>query len=77
MAIALAENNEIVLRRFGRRIKPDAEPEIDRDSLLRRLFREHKSSSAMTRNDTRVNLEACRNLALARWSPCRCADAAA
>jgi N-acetylmuramoyl-L-alanine amidase/putative methionine-R-sulfoxide reductase with GAF domain len=64
LAIALAENNEIVLRASAGAIKPDRGTRIDRDSAFSgACFREAKIVTCDdTETDTRVNLQACRKL---------------
>src|SRR5260221_26310 len=64
LAIALAENNEIVLRASAGEIKPDRGTRIDRDSAFSgACFREAQIVICDdTETDTRVNLEACRKL---------------
>jgi N-acetylmuramoyl-L-alanine amidase/putative methionine-R-sulfoxide reductase with GAF domain len=64
LAIALAENNEIVLRASAGSIKPDVGARIDRDSAFSgacfRLAQIIRCDDAET--DERVNLHACRDL---------------
>jgi N-acetylmuramoyl-L-alanine amidase/putative methionine-R-sulfoxide reductase with GAF domain len=64
LAIALAENNEIVLRASAGEIKPDRGTRIDRDSAFSgACFREAQIVTCDdTETDTRVNLQACRKL---------------
>jgi len=64
LAIALAENNEIVLRASAGEIKPDCGTRIDRDSAFSgACFREAQIVTCDdTETDTRVNLQACRKL---------------
>src|SRR5450755_4173214 len=64
LAIALAENNEIVLRASAGEIKPDCGTRIDRDSAFSgACFRESQIVTCDdTETDTRVNLQACRKL---------------
>ncbi len=64
LAIALAENNEIVLRASAGTIRPDVGARIDRDSAFSgACFREAQIVICDdTETDPRVNLEACRQL---------------
>lgn len=64
LAIALAENNEIVLRAAAGTIRPDLGQHIDRDSSFSgACFRTAQVFSCDdTETDPRVNLEACRKL---------------
>ena len=64
LAIALAENNEIVLRASAGDIRPDVGARIDRDSAFSgACFREAQIVICDdTETDTRVNLQACRKL---------------
>jgi N-acetylmuramoyl-L-alanine amidase/putative methionine-R-sulfoxide reductase with GAF domain len=64
LAIALAENNEIVLRASAGHIRPDRGTKIDRDSAFSgACFREAQIVICDdTETDTRVNLQACRKL---------------
>ncbi len=64
LAIALAENNEIVLRASAGEIKPDRGTRIDRDSAFSgACFREAQIVTCDdTETDTRVNLQGCRKL---------------
>ncbi len=64
LAIALAENNEIVLRAAAGTIRPDLGARIDRDSAFSgACFRTAKIFNCDdTEVDTRVNLQACRKL---------------
>jgi len=64
LAIALAENNEIVLRAAAGDIRPDRGTKIDRDSAFSgACFREAQIVTCDdTETDTRVNLQACRKL---------------
>ena len=64
LAIALAENNEIVLRASAGDIRPDIGARIDRDSAFSgACFREAQIVICDdTETDTRVNLQACRKL---------------
>ncbi len=64
LAIALAENNEIVLRASAGAIKPDVGARIDRDSAFSgACFRSAQIVRADdTETDDRVNLQACRRL---------------
>ena len=64
LAIALAENNEIVLRAAAGAIRPDIGARIDRDSAFSGAsFRTAQSVMCDdTETDPRVNLEACRKL---------------
>src|ERR1700733_9088829 len=64
LAIALAENNEIVLRASAGSIKPDVGARIDRDSAFSgACFRAAQIVCADdTETDDRVNLQACRRL---------------
>src|SRR4029077_12741020 len=64
LAIALAENNEIVLRASAGEIKPDRGTRIDRDSAFSgACFREAQIVICDdTETDTRVNLQACRKM---------------
>jgi N-acetylmuramoyl-L-alanine amidase len=64
IAIALAENNEIVLRAAAGTVRPDLGARIDRDSAFSGAC--FKSAQIIqcddTETDTRVNLDACRKL---------------
>jgi len=64
LAIALAENNEIVLRASAGTVKPDVGARIDRDSAFSgacfRMAQIVRSDD--TETDDRVNLQACRRL---------------
>jgi N-acetylmuramoyl-L-alanine amidase len=64
IAIALAENNEIVLRAAAGTVRPDLGARIDRDSAFSGAC--FKSAQIIhcddTETDPRVNLEACRKL---------------
>jgi N-acetylmuramoyl-L-alanine amidase/putative methionine-R-sulfoxide reductase with GAF domain len=64
LAIALAENNDIVLRASAGGIKPDVGARIDRDSAFSgACFRTAQIVRADdTETDDRVNLQACRRL---------------
>lgn len=64
LAIALAENNEIVLRAAAGSIRPDVGARIDRDSAFSgAAFRNAQVVQCDdTETDDRVNLEACREL---------------
>ena len=64
LAIALAENNEIVLRAAAGTVRPDIGARIDRDSAFSgACFRTAQTVSCDdTETDPRVNLEACRKL---------------
>src|ERR1700722_6250081 len=64
LAIALAENNEIVLRASAGEIRPDIGARIDRDSAFSgACFREAQIVTCDdTETDPRVNVEACRRL---------------
>ncbi len=64
LAIALAENNEIVLRAAAGSIRPDIGARIDRDSAFSGAsFRTAQTVMCDdTETDPRVNLEACRKL---------------
>ena len=64
LAIALAENNEIVLRAVAGTVRPDWGARIDRDSAFSgACFRTAQIVSCDdTETDARVNLEACRRL---------------
>ena len=64
LAIALAENNEIVLRAAAGTIRPDVGARIDRDSAFSgACFREAQIVTCDdTETDPRVNLQACRHL---------------
>ncbi len=64
LAIALAENNDIVLRASAGAIKPDIGARIDRDSAFSgACFRTAQIVRADdTETDDRVNLQACRRL---------------
>ena len=64
LAIALAENNEIVLRAAAGTVRPDLGARIDRDSAFSgACFRTAQSVSCDdTETDARVNLQACRRL---------------
>jgi N-acetylmuramoyl-L-alanine amidase/putative methionine-R-sulfoxide reductase with GAF domain len=64
LAIALAENNEIVLRASAGEIRPDRGTRIDRDSAFSgACFRTAQIVTCDdTETDTRVNLQACRKL---------------
>ncbi len=64
LAIALAENNEIVLRAAAGAIRPDVGARIDRDSAFSgACFRSAQTVICDdTETDARVNLEACRKL---------------
>jgi N-acetylmuramoyl-L-alanine amidase/putative methionine-R-sulfoxide reductase with GAF domain len=64
LAIALAENNDIVLRASAGTIKPDVGARIDRDSAFSgACFRTAQIVRADdTETDDRVNLQACRRL---------------
>jgi N-acetylmuramoyl-L-alanine amidase/putative methionine-R-sulfoxide reductase with GAF domain len=64
LAIALAENNEIVLRATAGEIRPDVGARIDRDSAFSgACFREAQIVTCDdTETDPRVNMEACRRL---------------
>src|SRR5450631_3902825 len=64
LAIALAENNEIVLRAAAGKVRPDIGARIDRDSAFSGAC--FRSSQIVlcdaTETDPRVNLQACRKL---------------
>jgi N-acetylmuramoyl-L-alanine amidase len=64
LAIALAENNEIVLRASAGTVRPDVGARIDRDSAFSgACFRMAQVVSCDdTETDTRVNLQACRRM---------------
>src|SRR5579863_6053984 len=64
LAIALAENNDIVLRASAGAIKPDVGARIDRDSAFSgACFRSAEVINCDdTETDDRVNLQACRRL---------------
>ncbi len=64
LAIALAENNEIVLRAAAGTVRPDRGARIDRDSAFSGIcFRTAKILRCDdTETDARVNLQACRRL---------------
>ena len=64
LAIALAENNEIVLRAAAGTVRPDLGARIDRDSAFSgACFRMAQIVSCDdTETDARVNLQACRRL---------------
>src|SRR5215831_5260770 len=64
IAIALAENSEIVLRAAAGTVRPDVGARIDRDSAFSgACFREAQVVTCDdTETDARVNLEACRKL---------------
>lgn len=64
LAIALAENNEIVLRAAAGTVRPDVGARIDRDSAFSgACFRTAQIVNCDdTELDSRVNLEACRKL---------------
>ncbi len=64
LAIALAENNEIVLRAAAGRVRPDVGARIDRDSAFSgACFRTAQIVNCDdTETDPRVNLQACRKL---------------
>jgi N-acetylmuramoyl-L-alanine amidase/putative methionine-R-sulfoxide reductase with GAF domain len=64
LAIALAENNEIVLRAAAGTIRPDVGARIDRDSAFSgACFRTAQVVNCDdTETDSRVNLQACRKL---------------
>jgi len=64
LAIALAENNEIVLRAAAGTVRPDVGARIDRDSAFSgACFRTAQVVNCDdTETDPRVNLEACRKL---------------
>ena len=64
LAIALAENNEIVLRAAAGSIRPDVGARIDRDSAFSgACFRTAQVVNCDdTETDSRVNLQACRKL---------------
>jgi N-acetylmuramoyl-L-alanine amidase/putative methionine-R-sulfoxide reductase with GAF domain len=64
LAIALAENNEIVLRAAAGAVRPDVGARIDRDSAFSgACFRTAQVVNCDdTETDPRVNLEACRKL---------------
>ena len=64
LAIALAENNEIVLRAAAGTVRPDLGARIDRDSAFSgACFRTAKIVRCNdTETDARVNLQACRRL---------------
>lgn len=64
LAIALAENNEIVLRAAAGTVRPDVGARIDRDSAFSGAsFRTAQTVNCDdTETDPRVNLQACRRL---------------
>ncbi|HET6175390.1 MAG TPA: N-acetylmuramoyl-L-alanine amidase [Candidatus Sulfotelmatobacter sp.] len=64
LAIALAENNEIVLRASAGTVRPDVGARIDRDSAFSgACFRQAEIVTCDdTETDPRVNLQACRRL---------------
>src|SRR5690242_14934335 len=64
LAIALAENNEIVLRAAAGTVRPDVGARIDRDSAFSgACFKEARVVTCDdTETDPRVNLQACRKL---------------
>src|ERR1035438_8147589 len=64
LAIALAENNEIVLRAAAGKVRPDVGARIDRDSAFSgACFRSAQIVLCDdTETDPRVNLQACRKL---------------
>ena len=64
LAIALAENNEIVLRAAAGTVRPDVGARIDRDSAFSgACFRQAQVVNCDdTETDPRVNLQACRKL---------------
>ena len=64
LAIALAENNEVVLRAAAGTVRPDLGARIDRDSAFSgACFRTAQIVSCDdTETDARVNLQACRRL---------------
>lgn len=64
LAIALAENNEIVLRAAAGSVRPDPGTRIDRDSAFSgACFRTAQIINCDdTETDSRVNLEACRKM---------------
>jgi len=64
LAIALADNNEIVLRAAAGSVRPDIGARIDRDSAFSgACFREAQIVTCDdTETDPRVNLQACRKL---------------
>ena len=64
LAIALAENNEIVLRAAAGTVRPDPGTRIDRDSAFSgACFRNAQIINCDdTETDTRVNVEACRKM---------------
>ncbi|HYM78400.1 MAG TPA: N-acetylmuramoyl-L-alanine amidase [Candidatus Dormibacteraeota bacterium] len=64
LAVALAENNEIVLRAAAGTVRPDVGARIDRDSAFSgACFRTAQIVNCDdTETDTRVNLQACRKL---------------
>jgi len=64
LAIALAENNEIVLRASAGTVRPDVGARIDRDSAFSgACFRTAQVVNCDdTETDTRVNLQACRRM---------------
>jgi N-acetylmuramoyl-L-alanine amidase len=64
LAIALAENNEIVLRAAAGTVRPDVGARIDRDSAFSGACFQQAQIVICddTETDTRVNLEACRKL---------------
>jgi N-acetylmuramoyl-L-alanine amidase/putative methionine-R-sulfoxide reductase with GAF domain len=64
LAIALAENNEIVLRAAAGTVRPDVGARIDRDSAFSGACFQQAQVVICddTETDTRVNLEACRKL---------------
>src|SRR6202140_5335562 len=65
LAIALAENNEIVLRAAAGKVRPDVGARLDRDSAFSgACFRSAKILRCDdTETDPRVNVQACRKLA--------------
>src|ERR1700722_6334286 len=64
LAIALAENNEIVLRAAVGTVRPDSGAHIDRDSAFSGgcFLTAQTVSCDDTETDARVNLQACRRL---------------
>jgi len=64
LAIALAENNEIVLRAAVGTVRPDSDAHIDRDSAFSGgcFLTAQIVSCDDTETDARVNLQACRRL---------------
>jgi len=64
LAIALAENNEIVLRASAGTVRPDVGARIDRDSAFSgACFRQAEVVTCDdTETDTRVNVQTCRRL---------------